>query len=190
MSLDAQRRTPAPPPGGWDGLPVFPKAVKVDLQLTEQRKNLRHATGTIRAKQPHHFSAVYRQRHVAQHDALVIGFADRHDREARIARPLRRAGLGFSISCKRCQRSTLSCLVIMRQFAEQLARNLLAGNYRFGRGCSRRTAVNASELADLSKGLGRRVSGGIEKGRAHRSARPFRTGAGAQGPRPCRPCDQ
>ncbi|HOC13962.1 MAG TPA: LutB/LldF family L-lactate oxidation iron-sulfur protein [Propionicimonas sp.] len=50
MSLDAQRRTPAPPPGGWDGLPVFPKAVKVELQLTEQRKNLRHATGTIRAK--------------------------------------------------------------------------------------------------------------------------------------------
>ena len=50
MSTPAPRRTPAPPEGGWDGLPVFTKAVKVELQLTQQRKNLRHATGTIRDK--------------------------------------------------------------------------------------------------------------------------------------------
>lgn len=50
MNDGAQRRTPAPPPGGWQGIPVFQQAVKVELHLTEQRKNLRHATGTIRAK--------------------------------------------------------------------------------------------------------------------------------------------
>ena len=50
MSTSAPRRTPAPPEGGWEGLPVFTEAVKVELQLTQQRKNLRHATGTIRSK--------------------------------------------------------------------------------------------------------------------------------------------
>ena len=50
MSTSAPRRTPAPPEGGWEGLPVFTEAVKVELQLTQQRKNLRHATGTIRDK--------------------------------------------------------------------------------------------------------------------------------------------
>jgi len=50
MSTDATRRTPAPPAGRREGLPVLTKAVKVELQLTQQRKNLRHATGTIRGK--------------------------------------------------------------------------------------------------------------------------------------------
>ncbi|HNV11371.1 MAG TPA: LUD domain-containing protein, partial [Propionibacteriaceae bacterium] len=50
MSTGAERRTPAPPPAAWETYPVFPKAAKIELQLTEQRKNLRHATGTIRAK--------------------------------------------------------------------------------------------------------------------------------------------
>lgn len=45
-----QRRTPAPPEGAWLGIPPFPEAVRTELQLPEQRKNLRHATETIRAK--------------------------------------------------------------------------------------------------------------------------------------------
>ena len=42
------RRTPAPP--SWAQIPVFPTAAKVELTNAEQRKNLRHATTTIRAK--------------------------------------------------------------------------------------------------------------------------------------------
>ena len=42
------RRTPEP--GTWLGIPVFPKAAKQSLQNAEQRKNLAHATGTIRDK--------------------------------------------------------------------------------------------------------------------------------------------
>ncbi len=44
------RRTPAPPEGAWLGIPPFPKAVKTELGKTVQRKNLHHATHTIRAK--------------------------------------------------------------------------------------------------------------------------------------------
>ena len=46
--MTAQRRTPEP--GTWLGIPVFPKAAKASLQNAEQRKNLAHATGTIRDK--------------------------------------------------------------------------------------------------------------------------------------------
>ncbi len=50
MTPTTTRRTPAPPPGAWLGMPRFPVAARAELQLAEQRKNLRHATGTIRAK--------------------------------------------------------------------------------------------------------------------------------------------
>lgn len=50
MTLIDGRRTPAPPDVTWLGMPAFPVAAKAKLQLAEQRKNLRHATGTIRAK--------------------------------------------------------------------------------------------------------------------------------------------
>ena len=42
------RRTPQPPT--WLGMPAFPKAVKTELGKSQQRKNLAHATHTIRAK--------------------------------------------------------------------------------------------------------------------------------------------
>ena len=45
-----QRLTPAPPEGAWLGIPPFPQAAAIELQRPEQRKNLRHATSTIRAK--------------------------------------------------------------------------------------------------------------------------------------------
>ncbi|HEX2706165.1 MAG TPA: LutB/LldF family L-lactate oxidation iron-sulfur protein [Candidatus Lustribacter sp.] len=44
------RRTPAPPEGTYLGMPPFPEAAKAALENTQLRKNLRHATGTIRAK--------------------------------------------------------------------------------------------------------------------------------------------
>lgn len=47
---ETPRRTPAPPPGTWLGMPAFPQAAKEQLQLTEQRRNLVHATTHIRAK--------------------------------------------------------------------------------------------------------------------------------------------
>ena len=43
-----ERLTPEPP--SWLGIPPFPEAVKAELGKAEQRKNLRHATGTIRTK--------------------------------------------------------------------------------------------------------------------------------------------
>jgi L-lactate dehydrogenase complex protein LldF len=46
----AQRRTPAPPPGTFLGMPKFAKNAKVQLADNQLRKNLRHATTTIRAK--------------------------------------------------------------------------------------------------------------------------------------------
>ena len=48
MSTTQQRLTPEPP--SWLGIPPFPEAAKAALANAEQRKNLRHATGTIRAK--------------------------------------------------------------------------------------------------------------------------------------------
>lgn len=48
--MTVERLTPAPPDGAWLGIPPFPKAVKSELENSTQRKNLRHATGTIRAK--------------------------------------------------------------------------------------------------------------------------------------------
>lgn len=48
--MTAQRLTPAPPQGAWLGIPPFPEAVKEELEKSQQRKNLRHATTTIRAK--------------------------------------------------------------------------------------------------------------------------------------------
>ena len=46
--MTTTRRTPEP--GSWLGIPPFPKAAKAALAQAEQRKNLRHATGTIREK--------------------------------------------------------------------------------------------------------------------------------------------
>ncbi|RRD47965.1 LutB/LldF family L-lactate oxidation iron-sulfur protein [Tessaracoccus sp. OH4464_COT-324] len=48
--MTVERLTPAPPEGAWLGIPPFPKAVKEELKNETQRKNLRHATSTIRAK--------------------------------------------------------------------------------------------------------------------------------------------
>lgn len=45
-----ERRTPAPPEGAWLGIPPFPEAVKDALKNDQQRRNLRHATHSIRAK--------------------------------------------------------------------------------------------------------------------------------------------
>ncbi len=50
MSTPVQRRTPAPPPGTFLGMPRFQENAKVQLANEQLRKNLRHATGTIRAK--------------------------------------------------------------------------------------------------------------------------------------------
>ncbi|MBK7820341.1 MAG: iron-sulfur cluster-binding protein [Tessaracoccus sp.] len=48
MSTTAARRTPEP--GTWLGIPEFPKAAKAGLANAQLRKNLAHATTTIRAK--------------------------------------------------------------------------------------------------------------------------------------------
>ncbi|HMQ64938.1 MAG TPA: LutB/LldF family L-lactate oxidation iron-sulfur protein [Arachnia sp.] len=48
MSATMERRTPEP--GTWLGIPEFPKAAKVGLANAQLRKNLAHATTTIRAK--------------------------------------------------------------------------------------------------------------------------------------------
>ena len=50
MTAEAQRRTPAPPAGTYIGMPKFSKNAKTQLGNNQLRKNLRHATGTIRAK--------------------------------------------------------------------------------------------------------------------------------------------
>ncbi len=57
--MTTQRLTPAPPEGAWLGIPPFPKAVKTELENSTQRKNLRHATGTIRAKRAVRASEVH-----------------------------------------------------------------------------------------------------------------------------------
>ncbi|MCT1458780.1 LutB/LldF family L-lactate oxidation iron-sulfur protein [Aestuariimicrobium sp. p3-SID1156] len=44
------RLTPAPPEVSWLGMPPFPEAVKTELRRSQQRKNLAHATHTIRGK--------------------------------------------------------------------------------------------------------------------------------------------
>jgi L-lactate dehydrogenase complex protein LldF len=44
------RRTPAPPEQTLIGMPRFPRGARSALANTQQRRNLRHATGTIRAK--------------------------------------------------------------------------------------------------------------------------------------------
>jgi L-lactate dehydrogenase complex protein LldF len=44
------RRTPAPPPGTFIGMPKFPKNAKIALANIQQRQNLHHATTTIRGK--------------------------------------------------------------------------------------------------------------------------------------------
>ena len=46
--MPTTRRTPEP--GSWRGIPPLPQAAKAGLENAEQRKNLRHATGTIRGK--------------------------------------------------------------------------------------------------------------------------------------------
>jgi len=50
MTTEAQRRTPAPPPGTFLGMPKFQKNAKEQLANSQLRANLRHATTTIRAK--------------------------------------------------------------------------------------------------------------------------------------------
>ncbi|GAB3622833.1 LutB/LldF family L-lactate oxidation iron-sulfur protein [Mariniluteicoccus endophyticus] len=57
MSLDharradnPARRTPAPPEGTYLGMPAFPTAAKKELENSQQRRNLRYATTTIRDK--------------------------------------------------------------------------------------------------------------------------------------------
>lgn len=44
------RRTPAPPVQTLLGMPAFPRAAETALGDSQQRRNLRHATGVIRAK--------------------------------------------------------------------------------------------------------------------------------------------
>jgi L-lactate dehydrogenase complex protein LldF len=48
--MSTQRRTPAPPSGTFLGMPRFPENAKEQLGRPQLRKNLRAATGTIRAK--------------------------------------------------------------------------------------------------------------------------------------------
>ncbi len=48
MTATPTRRTPEP--GSWLGIPAFPKAAPGELANETQRRNLRHATTTIRAK--------------------------------------------------------------------------------------------------------------------------------------------
>lgn len=48
LTADKPRLTPKP--GTWLGIPPFPEAVKTELQLSLQRKNLSHATHVIREK--------------------------------------------------------------------------------------------------------------------------------------------
>ena len=48
--MTADRRTPAPPAGDLRDMPKFPKNAKKELKNTQLRKNLRHATTTIREK--------------------------------------------------------------------------------------------------------------------------------------------
>ena len=48
--MSTVRRTPAPPPGDLQDMPKFPKNAKKELRNTQLRKNLRHATTTIREK--------------------------------------------------------------------------------------------------------------------------------------------
>jgi len=50
MTTAPERLTPAPPTGTFLGMPAFPVAAKSALQNQQLRKNLRHATHTIRAK--------------------------------------------------------------------------------------------------------------------------------------------
>ncbi|VEI12736.1 lactate utilization protein B [Trueperella bialowiezensis] len=50
MSQTQERLTPAPPPGDLIDSPPFPKGAVVQLANPTQRKNLHHATHTIRAK--------------------------------------------------------------------------------------------------------------------------------------------
>ena len=50
MTTEHVRRTPAPPAGTYIGMPKFAKNAKVQLADNQLRKNLRTATGTIRAK--------------------------------------------------------------------------------------------------------------------------------------------
>ncbi|HHT14217.1 MAG TPA: iron-sulfur cluster-binding protein [Propionibacterium sp.] len=69
------RRTPEP--GSWLGIPEFPRAAKASLQDAEQRKNLTHATTTIRAKR------VVRASEVPEWEELRTAAAQIKDRVAR-----------------------------------------------------------------------------------------------------------
>ncbi|GAA4905805.1 iron-sulfur cluster-binding protein [Tessaracoccus sp. MC1865] len=69
------RRTPEP--GSWLGIPEFPQAAKASLQNAEQRKNLTHATSTIRAKR------IVRASEVPEWEELRTAAAQIKDRVAR-----------------------------------------------------------------------------------------------------------
>ena len=51
--MTSERLTPAPPPGDLIDSPRFPIAARRELANDQQRKNLRHATHTIRDKRAH-----------------------------------------------------------------------------------------------------------------------------------------
>lgn len=73
--MTTTRRTPEP--GTWLGIPAFPQAAKASLQNAEQRKNLAHATSTIRAKR------VVRASEVPDWEELRTAAAQIKDRVAR-----------------------------------------------------------------------------------------------------------
>ena len=73
--MTQQRLTPEP--GKWEEIPIFPKAAKVELGKDEQRRNLAHATGTIRAKR------VLRASEVPEWEELRTAAAQIKDRVGR-----------------------------------------------------------------------------------------------------------
>ncbi len=53
VAVTTERRTPAPPPATFIGMPKFPKAAKKSVADAQLRRNLRHATTAIREKREH-----------------------------------------------------------------------------------------------------------------------------------------
>jgi len=72
-----QRRTPAPPPGTFLGMPAFPANAKVQLANTQLRRNLANATRTIRNKR------VARVLEVPEWEDLRLAGAEIKDRMGR-----------------------------------------------------------------------------------------------------------
>ena len=78
MSQSAARRTPAPPEGTYLGMPRFPVAAKGALGNTQLRKNLRHATGVIRAKRGRVVAEVDRWEELRVAGAAIKDRTQRH----------------------------------------------------------------------------------------------------------------